>query len=119
MISTEDLKRIKEDTLKHMRLENSSARVLVGMATCGIASGARPVISACADEISKLALENVAVSQTGCIGLCYLEPIMEVFLPGEEKVTYVKMDGDKARRVVREHIANGQIVTEYIIGTNE
>ena len=89
------------------------------MATCGIAAGARPVLQAFVDEVATRGLSDVVVSQTGCIGVCRLEPIAEVFMPGQEKVTYVKMDAEKAKRVVAEHLVNGNIVTEYTIGYYE
>ena len=90
-----------------------------GMATCGIAAGARPVLQAFVDEVATRNMNDVVVSQTGCIGVCRLEPIAEVFIPGQEKVTYVKMDAEKAKRVVAEHLVNGNIVTEYTIGYYE
>lgn len=102
-----------------IRKNDAEKRVVVGMATCGIAAGARPVLQAFVDEVGKRGLSDVVVSQTGCIGVCRLEPIAEVFMPGEEKVTYVKMDAEKARRVVAEHLVNGNIVTEYTIGYYE
>ena len=87
------------------------------MATCGIAAGARPVLTALLDEAEKRQLHNVSISQTGCIGLCRLEPIVEVFKDGQ-KFTYVLMTPDKAKRVVAEHIVNGNPVKEYLIGEN-
>ncbi len=122
MKSIEDLKRIREEMQNKIKLrgeENATTRVVVGMATCGIAAGARPVLAAIVDECGKRNLENVTIRQTGCIGVCRLEPIVEVFEPGKEKVTYVKMDADKARRVIAEHIVNGHIVEEYTIGAVE
>lgn len=98
--------------------DDAQIRVVVGMATCGIAAGARPVLAAFTDEVAKRGLTNVAVGQTGCIGICQYEPVVEVFLPGEEKVTYVKMTEEKAKRVVAEHLVNGNVVTEYTIGAN-
>lgn len=97
---------------------DASIRVVVGMATCGIAAGARPVLAAFTEEVSKRHLNNVAVGQTGCIGICQYEPVVEVFLPGQEKVTYVKMTAEKAARVVNDHLVNGNVVTEYTIGAN-
>ena len=91
-------------------------RIVVGMATCGIAAGARPVLKAITDEIAKRNIKNVAVSQTGCIGMCQYEPIVEVFEPGKEKVTYVQMTAEKAVKVVNEHIVNGKPVAEYTVG---
>ena len=81
-------------------------RVVVGMATCGIAAGARPVLAAFLEEVDKRDLQNVTVTQTGCIGVCRLEPIVEVYVPGQEKVTYVKMTPEKVPRIVSEHLVN-------------
>ena len=91
-------------------------RVVVGMATCGIAAGARPVLAAFVDEVAKRKLQGVMVTQTGCIGICKYEPVVEVYIPGEEKVTYVLMNPEKAAKVVAEHLVNGRVVTEYTIG---
>ena len=105
----------------NIRNENNvdSIRIVVGMATCGIAAGARPVLAAFLEEVNKRGLKNVMVTQTGCIGLCRLEPIVESYVPGQEKVTYVRMSEEKARRVVAEHVVNNQVVTEYSIGAAE
>ena len=97
---------------------HDAARVVVGMATCGIAAGARPVMLAFVEEINKRKLEHVTVSQTGCVGMCRLEPMVEVYVKGQEKVTYVHMTPDKVARVVGEHIVNGRPVDEYTIGAN-
>ncbi len=102
-----------------LRKDDHAVRVVVGMATCGIAAGARPVLAAIMDEVAKRNLEHVAVTQTGCIGVCRLEPIVEVMVPGEEKVTYVKVDEKKAAEIVSEHIVNGRVVTKYTIGAAE
>ncbi len=121
MKSLAELQEIRNKTLENitMRKEEEGIRVVVGMATCGIAAGARPVMSAFVEEIAKRNLANVTVAQTGCIGVCRLEPIVEIIAPGEEKVTYVKMTPEKAARVVAEHIVNKQVVTEYTIGAAE
>ena len=105
MKSLEELKAIRDKMKKQMDLRDSSEdniRVVVGMATCGIAAGARPVMTAFLDEIDKRGLKNVTVSQTGCIGVCRLEPIVEVFVPGQEKVTYVKMKPEMVPVVVEQ-----------------
>ena len=81
--------------------------------------GARPVLNAFLEEVAKRELKNVTVSQTGCIGVCRLEPIVEVYVPGQEKVTYVKMTPDKVASIVSEHLVNGRVVTEYTIGAAE
>lgn len=91
-------------------------RIVVGMATCGIAAGARPVLNAFVDEVAKRGLKNVTVAQTGCIGMCQHEPIVEVFEPGKEKVTYVKMSPEKVPEIVASHIVNGNPVVEQTVG---
>lgn len=97
--------------------DKDAVRVLVGMATCGIAAGARPVLNAFVEEVAKRNMtEKVAVTQTGCIGICQYEPVVEVFEDGKDKVTYVKMTADKAKRVVAEHLKGGKPVEEYVIG---
>ena len=119
MKSLAELQAIKERTLKNMTARNDSedaTRVVVGMATCGIAAGARPVMNAFTEEIARRSLKGVTVSQTGCIGMCQYEPIVEVFVPGQEKVTYVQMTAEKVAKIVNDHIVNGNIVTEYTVG---
>lgn len=97
----------------------NETRIVVGMATCGIASGARPVLNTLVEEVDKAGLNgSVTVSQTGCIGMCRLEPIVEVIKPGEEKVTYVKMNSDKAKEIIEKHIKGGKPVVEYTVGNN-
>ena len=90
-------------------------RIVVGMATCGIAAGARPVLNAFVDEVAKRHLNQVAVVQTGCIGMCQFEPIVEVLVPGKEKVTYGKVTPEKVARIVADHLVNGNPVAEYTI----
>ena len=103
-----------------LREETGETRIVVGMATCGIAAGARPVLSAFVEEVDKAGLNGkVAVTQTGCIGICRYEPIVEVYRSGEEKVTYIKMTADKAREVMEKHIKGGKPVVEYTIGNIE
>ena len=122
MKSLAELRAIRERMEKQLDLREAGddhIRVVVGMATCGIAAGARPVLSAFLEEVDKRQLKNVTVSQTGCIGVCRLEPIVEVYVPGQEKVTYVKMTPDKVASVVSEHLVNGRVVTEYTIGAAE
>ena len=122
MKSLAELEAIRLKTLEKvaMRKEGDDAvRVVVGMATCGIAAGARPVMLKFMEEIEKRNLQNVTVSQTGCIGMCRLEPMVDVYMPGKEKVTYVHMTPEKVGRVVAEHIVNGRPVTEFTIGAAE
>ena len=102
-----------------LREGTNDTRIVVGMATCGIAAGARPVLSAFVESVNREGLaDSVTVSQTGCIGICQYEPVVEVFQPGKEKVTYVKMTAEKADRVVKEHIKGGKVVEEYTIAKN-
>lgn len=99
-----------------LREGNSSIRVVVGMATCGIAAGARPVLNAFVEEVSNAGLqEKVTVTQTGCIGICQYEPVVEVYEAGKPKVTYVKMTAEKAKEVVEKHLKGGEVITEYTI----
>ena len=98
--------------------DNVDTRIVVGMATCGIAAGARPVMLAFVEELKKRGIENVTVAQTGCVGMCRLEPMVEVYVKDQEKVTYVHMTPDKVARVVGEHIVNGKPVDEFTIGAN-
>jgi Ferredoxin len=114
-----ELQQLRDDMQRKMNLrktDEGDVRVVVGMATCGIAAGARPVLAALVDEVGKRNLKNVVVTQTGCVGVCRLEPIFEVYQPGREKVTYVKMTAEKALKVVSEHLVNGRVVDEYTIG---
>ena len=118
MKSLEELKAIREMMQGQMGLRNEShnqTRIVVGMATCGIASGARPVLNALSDAVQSKGLTNVAVVQTGCIGLCQYEPIIEVLEPGKEKVTYVKMTAEKALEVLEQHVIRGQVIKKYTI----
>ena len=119
MKSLEELAALRERMKNSvaMRQDNSNTtRVVVGMATCGIAAGARPVLTAFVEEVNRRGLQDVTVTQAGCIGMCKLEPIVEVFQPGKEKVTYVKMPPDKVARIVSEHLVNGTPVAEYTVG---
>ncbi|MBQ4568491.1 MAG: (2Fe-2S) ferredoxin domain-containing protein [Ruminococcus sp.] len=116
MKSLAELQAIKAKMQNKVALREGSGdmRVVVGMATCGIAAGARPVLSAFVEEVAKADLTSkVTVSQTGCIGICQFEPVVEVYEADKEKVTYVKMTAEKAKRVVEEHIKGGKVVTEY------
>lgn len=122
MKSLAELQAIKEKMRDKVILREgvNSIRVVVGMATCGIAAGARPVLNALVEGVNKEGLtEKVTVSQTGCIGICQLEPIVEVFEPGKEKITYVKMTPEKAARVIEEHLKNGNVVNEYTIAAHK
>lgn len=122
MKSLAELQAIRDRMQKQMDVRDNAddrIRVVVGMATCGIAAGARPVLNAFLEEVAKRNLGNVTVTQTGCIGVCRLEPIVEVYVPGEEKVTYVKLTPEMVPMIVSEHLVNHRVVTEYAIGAAE
>ncbi|MBE5801205.1 MAG: (2Fe-2S) ferredoxin domain-containing protein [Clostridiales bacterium] len=122
MKSLAELQAIREKTLGKISMRKDAdegTRIVIGMATCGIAAGARPVMLKFMDEIQTRGLQNVTVSQTGCIGMCRLEPMLDVLVPGKEKVTYVKVKPEMVSRIVAEHIVNGRPVQEYTIGAAE
>ena len=122
MKSLADLQAIRARTLENINMRkegDNAARVVVGMATCGIAAGARPVMLKFLEEIKERNLQHVTVSQTGCIGMCRLEPMVDVILPGQEKVTYVRMKPEMVDRIVTEHLMGGTPVAEYTIGAAE
>ena len=99
-----------------LREGTGDVRVVVGMATCGIAAGARPVLNAFVEGVDKAGLNGkVTVTQTGCIGICQFEPVVEIFEAGKDKGTYVKMTAEKAAEVVEKHLKGGKVVTEYTI----
>lgn len=99
-----------------LREGTNDTRIVVGMATCGIAAGARPVLNAFVEKVNEEGLAgDVTVTQTGCVGLCQYEPIVEVYEAGKDKVTYVKMTAEKAQEVVEKHIKGGSVITEYTI----
>ena len=121
MKSIAELEEIRKKSLEkiNLRKESIGIRIIVGMATCGIAAGARPVMNTLVEELQKRNLNDVTVTMTGCIGVCRLEPIVEVISPDGNKVTYVKMTPDKARSVIAEHIVNGRVCIDYTIGEEE
>ena len=119
MKSLEELMAIKAKMQNKVSVRTSSGeiRIVVGMATCGIAAGARPVLNAFVEGISEAGLgDKVTVTQTGCIGICQYEPVVEIHTPDGEKVTYVKMTAEKAAEIIEKHIQGGNVVTEYTIG---
>lgn len=121
MKSLAELAAIRARMIEQVNLrkdDNVDTRIVVGMATCGIAAGARPVMLGFIEELKKRGIENATVAQTGCVGMCRLEPMVEVYVKGQEKVTYVHMTPEKVARVVNDHIVNGRPVDEYTIGAN-
>ena len=121
MKSLAELQALRDKMKNNMGIrsdDTGNIRVVVGMATCGIAAGARPVLTTIVDEVAKRGLQNVMVTQTGCIGICQFDPVVEVVEPGKDKITYVKMTPEKAVRMVNDHLVNGNVVTEFTIGAN-
>lgn len=119
MKSLEELAAIRDkmkQTVNTREAAHDSIRVVVGMATCGIAAGARPVLNTFTEEVARRDLHDILVTQAGCIGICQFEPVVEIFMPDGSKTTYVKMDAEKAKKVVSEHLVGGKVVTEYTIG---
>ena len=120
MKSLKELEAIRDrmrQTVNTRESDSNTIRVVVGMATCGISAGARPVLNAIVEELARENVAAVQVTQTGCIGICQYEPVVEVYEPGKEKVTYVKMTPEKAIRMVRQHLIKGEPVQDYIIGS--
>ena len=118
MKSLAELAAIRERMKDKVVLREGSGdiRVVVGMATCGIAAGARPVLNRFVEKVNEENLsDKVTVTQTGCIGICQFEPVVEVYEAGKEKVTYVKMTAEKADEVVEKHLKGGKPVAEYTI----
>ena len=122
MKSLAELAAIKERMKNDVALRSNAGgtKIIVGMATCGIAAGARPVLNAFVEEIANANLSaTVSVSQTGCIGICQYEPVVEIFEEGKDKITYIKMTPEKAREVVEKHIKGGTVIADYTIGSHK
>lgn len=122
MKSLEELRAIREKMKGQIGMrstDESNIRVVVGMATCGIASGARPVLNRLVKEVQDRNLEHITVTQTGCIGLCQYEPIVEIYEPGKEKITYVKVNEEKALDILEQHLIRGQALDKYMLHIDE
>lgn len=121
MKSISDINAIKEQMQARIIARDSSStdqeiRVVVGMATCGIAAGAKPVFDTLVEEVAKRQLKNVRITRAGCLGMCKLEPMVEVFVPNKPKVTYIKVNSNVAKKIVAEHLVNGNVVVENVVG---
>ncbi|MBC7321412.1 (2Fe-2S) ferredoxin domain-containing protein [bacterium] len=121
MKSLEDLKRIREQAQAQIRLRTQEAntKIIVGMGTCGIAAGARETLMAILDELAKRNIQDVVVTQTGCVGLCEYEPLVNVVKPGQPKITYMKVTPERARQIIASHIVNDQVINEWVLSTEE
>jgi (2Fe-2S) ferredoxin len=115
--SLDDLKRVREEALEKRRVKSASGQVqvIVGMGTCGIAAGARDTMKAILEFIEKSATTGIIVTQTGCIGQCEKEPIVQVVIGDEPKITYGKVNPEVARRIMQEHVADGKVVSDHVI----
>lgn len=120
MKTLEDLKRIREQAQKAMKVREAQqkCRIVVAMGTCGIASGAREVVAALLDELEKRGITDVTVTQSGCKGLCEQEPTVDVLKEGHPTVTYGYVTPEKARAIVARHIVNDQIAGEWVVATD-
>ena len=122
MKTLEELMALRDAAKANMTTREDSSeviRIVVGMATCGISAGARPVYNAFIDEVAKRNLTNVKITRTGCLGMCKLEPIVEIYAPNKEKVTYCHLDAEKAVNIVVNHLVNGNVCTEYLVNNEE
>ena len=122
MKTLEELAQIRDRMKNKVALREGTGeiRVVVGMATCGIAAGARPVLNAFVEQVAEQNLgDKVTVTQTGCIGMCRFEPIVEVFEGDKERVTYVKVKPEMVPEIIKEHLVGGKPVTKYTIGAVE
>ena len=116
-MTLEDLRNLRDQKKKDLNrrdVSDKNMQIVVGMGTCGIAAGAKESLDAFIQELDELNLENVAVTQTGCMGLCYVEPTVEVIVPGMPNVIYGNGNKDVARKIVREHIMKKQMVSDHV-----
>lgn len=115
--SLDDLKKVREEALqkKKIQTESGRARVIVGMGTCGIAAGARDAMKAILDTIEKDSIQDVVITQTGCIGMCEKEPIVQVEIGDQPKVTYGKVTPEVARNIIKDHVVGGKVVSNHVI----
>ncbi|MBA2133611.1 (2Fe-2S) ferredoxin domain-containing protein [Capillibacterium thermochitinicola] len=118
MTSLAELEKIRDQArrLTELRGEKPQTKVVIGMGTCGIAAGARETMKAILDEINKRNLTGIAVTPTGCLGLCEQEPIVEVEIPDQPRIVYGKISAEKARQIVAKHLVNNNIIDEWVIG---
>ncbi len=120
MKTLEDLKRLREQVQSRTSLRNTTGtQIIVGMGTCGIAAGAREVMTAVLDEIARRKLEDVTVRQTGCIGMCEKEVLVDIVRQGEPRITYGQVTPALVATLIAEHVVNGRIVEEYVVGKIE
>ncbi|MCF7936264.1 MAG: (2Fe-2S) ferredoxin domain-containing protein [Synergistales bacterium] len=118
--SLEDLRKIKEEASDLTSARSGGrVRIIIGMGTCGIAAGARAIMDAVMRELEKRGLKDVSVETTGCIGMCQQEPLLDVIRPGEPRITYGRLTTEDVPRIVAEHVVNGNIVEDKVIGRTD
>lgn len=117
MKSLEDLKKLRDSArqMLYLREGGENIQIVIGMGTCGIAAGARETLAAVMQELKQLELLSVAITQTGCAGLCDKEPLVDIILPGEPRVTYGKVDAARARKIIAEHVVNQRVIAEWVV----
>ena len=114
--SLEDLRKIKAESQKNTEArKNNDTQIIIGMGTCGIAAGAREVMAAVLEELAKRNLHDVAVLQTGCIGMCQKEPLLDIVRPGEDRVTYGPVKPQDVSLIIAEHLVNGNVVEDLVV----
>jgi len=114
--SLDDLRKIKEQSKKNTEARhNNETQIIIGMGTCGIAAGARETMTAVLEELAKRNLNDVSVLQTGCIGMCTKEPLLDVVRPGEDRVTYGPVYAADVPRIIADHLVNGNIVEDLVV----
>ena len=115
--SVDDLKKIKEQAAQKREIKTAGgqAQVTVAMGTCGIAAGARETMKVVLDTIETDSLQGIIVTQTGCIGLCEWEPIVQVTVGEQPKVIYGKVTPERAQQILKEHVVGGQVVKSLVV----
>ena len=116
MKTVEDLKKLREKIKGQDAVrEGGETQVIVGMGTCGIAAGARKVMTAVMDEVAKKRLNYVQIRQTGCIGMCEKEVLLDVVRPGEPRITYGNVKPEDVPKIIEDHVKNGRVVSDLVV----
>ena len=120
MKTLEDLKVLREKLKSDIKVrQNQGTKIIIGMGTCGIAAGAREVMSAALDELAVRKLNDVQVQQTGCIGMCEKEVLLDVIRPNEPRITYGNVKPADVKRIIADHVVNGRIIEDLVVGKIE
>ena len=120
MKTLEDLKALREKLKSDIKVrQNQGTKIIIGMGTCGIAAGAREVMSAALDEQAVRKLNDVQLQQTGCIGMCEKEVLLDVIRPNEPRITYGNVKPADVKRIIADHVVNGRIIEDLVVGKIE